>query len=97
MTDNEIRFQQLDQLQEEEPLLRWFSAAHLPPKLKGMMMSFDDLARTIVVHTPKSAERTVALRKLIESSNCAIRCLVDVDRAKQAGEDSIPGVGGGEG
>lgn len=77
-----------------EPLLRWFQSAHLPAPLKEMMVKFRFIADEIVVSMPPSAERTIALRKLIEAKDAAIRGLVDLQRpVPTSGE----GTGGGNG
>lgn len=57
----------------EEPMLRWFAFGHLPTHLQAISSEFSDLARIIVVNIPRSAERTVALRKLLESKDAAVR------------------------
>ena len=52
-----------------ERLLKFFAFKHLPPKLSAL---FCELALAICRLTP-SAERTVALRKLLESKDAAVR------------------------
>lgn len=59
-----------------EPLLRFFAFAHLPPHLQAVSEKFYDLAQEIVRDIPRSAERTAALRKLLESKDCAVRALL---------------------
>jgi hypothetical protein len=61
-----------DQLQLD-PVLRFFHYAHLPPQLQERSKPFCDLARIIVEGTPRNAERTVALRKLLEAKDAAVR------------------------
>lgn len=56
-----------------EPMLRWFEYAHLPAHLRAVSECFADLATNIVMSVPASAERTVALRKLLESKDAAVR------------------------
>jgi hypothetical protein len=63
-------------LPPEEPLLKYFSFKHLPPHLATVSSRFYDLALTLVATVPRSAERTVALRKLLESKDCAVRALL---------------------
>ena len=60
-------------MMNEEPMLRWFEYAHLPERLQANSKPFHDLARQIVSNIPPSAERTVALRKLLESKDAAVR------------------------
>lgn len=58
---------------DSEPMLRWFAYAHLPEKLQAVSKIFHDAAQAIVASVPASAERTVALRKLLESKDAAVR------------------------
>lgn len=60
-----------------DPLLRWFAFAHLPEKLKSVSAPFGALAQSIVDTLPSCAERTVALRKLLESKDAAVRAALE--------------------
>ena len=62
----------IDALAQQEPILKFFAYQHLPPKLQSVSSSFASLAITIM-SLPRSAERTVALRKLLESKDAAVR------------------------
>jgi ATP-dependent Clp protease ATP-binding subunit ClpA len=53
----------------DEPLLQFFADAHLQEHSKP----FGDLARRLVETLPRNPERTVALRKLLEAKDCAVR------------------------
>ena len=55
-----------------EPILKFFSWAHLPAPLQVVSQPFEALAFGLM-HLPRSAERTVALRKLLESKDAAVR------------------------
>lgn len=57
----------------EEPLLRFFEYQHLPPHLQEVSKKFHDLALWLTFGYPRTAERTVALRKLLESKDAAVR------------------------
>lgn len=57
----------------EEPLLRFFAYDHLPPHLRRISLPFNLLANELVEQLQPSAERTVALRKLLESKDAAVR------------------------
>lgn len=59
-----------------EPLLKFFKFDHLPAHLQAVSGNFCDLAHTIVAIVPRNAERTVALRKLLEAKDCAVRALL---------------------
>ena len=60
-------------MQNSEYLLQFFTYAHLPPELQVISRPFCELAHTLVMTTPRNPERTVALRKLMESKDCAVR------------------------
>lgn len=51
----------------QDAILRFFHYAHLPSR------PFCELARLIINTTPRNAERTVALRKLLEAKAAAVR------------------------
>jgi hypothetical protein len=53
-------------------LLQFFAYAHLPPALQDVSKPFGDLAKTIA-DGPSNAEATVALRKLLEAKDAAVR------------------------
>lgn len=57
-------------------MLQFFSFAHLPAPLQAVSRPFCDLAATIVATLPSNPERTVALRKLLEAKDCAVRALL---------------------
>ena len=55
---------------------QFFAYAHLPPHLQAVSKPFGDLAAHLVATLPRNPERTVALRKLLESKDAAVRALV---------------------
>ena len=57
----------------DEPILRYFAFEHLPPSLQEVSRPFSELANDTIMHLPRSPERTVALRKLLESKDAAVR------------------------
>ena len=59
-----------------EPMLKFFNYDHLPAHLQAISILFHNLAADIVTCVPRSAERTVSLRKLLESKDCAVRAVV---------------------
>lgn len=59
---------------KREPLLHWF-ARPVEPRDQYIAERFADLAVEIEFHVPRSAERTVALRKLIEALDATKRAL----------------------
>lgn len=58
---------------EQDPIMQFFSYSHLPPNLASVSEPFCKLAEHIVATLPRNAERTVALRKLLESKDAAVR------------------------
>lgn len=61
---------------QNEPMLQFFVHAHLPKHLADVSRPFSELAHQIVAELPRNPERTVALRKLLEAKDCAVRALV---------------------
>lgn len=56
-----------------EPLLQFFAYEHLPEHLQTVSRSFSLLAWEMIAILPRNPERTVALRKLLEAKDCAVR------------------------
>ena len=56
-----------------EPILQFFAYEHLPPPLRDVSKPFGDLATRLVETLPRNPERTVALRKLLEAKDAAVR------------------------
>lgn len=63
-------------------LLQFFAYDHLPPHLRKVSEPFCTLAHQIVNDIPSNAERTVALRKLLEAKDCAVRAMLEVQETK---------------
>jgi hypothetical protein len=57
-------------------LLQFFAYEHLPEHLRVVSKPFGDLAEAIVRDLPSNPERTVALRKLLEAKDCAVRAVL---------------------
>jgi hypothetical protein len=55
------------------PLLQFFAWEHLPTPLQEVSKPFGELAIHIASTLPRNAESTVALRKLLEAKDCAVR------------------------
>lgn len=62
-----------------EHILQFFAHAHLPSHLAATSKPFGDLAAQLVDQLPRNPERTVALRKLLEAKDAAVRALVAKD------------------
>ena len=56
-----------------ERMLQFFDYAHLKPELQEISAPFGELAAILVDTLPENPERTVALRKLLEAKDCAVR------------------------
>lgn len=56
-----------------EHLLQFFGYAHLPEKLQAVSAPFHDLAFELASSQPGGPELTVALRKLLEAKDAAVR------------------------
>ncbi len=54
-------------------VLKFFSCAHLPQKLQDISKPFCDLAQQVAERAPDNQETTVALRKLLEAKDAAVR------------------------
>lgn len=58
-------------------MLRFFEYSHLPGPLQGISQYFHTLAHKLVSDIAPGPERTVALRKLLESKDCAVRAKLE--------------------
>lgn len=81
-----------------EEILQHFSYSHLPPALAMISKPFCDLAHAIVLGDnvpesgtvtigpglPRNPERTVALRKLLEAKDAAVRAARHVTPARDS-------------
>ena len=54
-------------------VLKYFKYEHLPVQLQGVSKPFCELAHEVANRSPLSPETTVALRKLLESKDAAVR------------------------
>jgi hypothetical protein len=67
---------QNDQSPPPEHIIQFFAFAHLPPHLAAVSKPFGELAELVVASLPRNPERTVALRKLLEAKDAAVRALL---------------------
>lgn len=63
------------------PILRYFAAGHLPEPLRTTSETFAGHAEVLDVMLPDGTEKAVALRKLLESKDAAVRAMLDLDRS----------------
>lgn len=59
-----------------EPILQFFTWEHLRPDLAAVSRPWCELAHQLVGTLPRNAERSVALRKLLEGKDAAVRALL---------------------
>jgi hypothetical protein len=57
----------------DEPIMQFFQYKHLPEHLQVISKPFGELAESVVKTLPRNPERTVALRKLLEAKDAAVR------------------------
>jgi hypothetical protein len=62
-----------------EHISQFFAHEHLPPKLAEVSKPFGELAAKIEAEVPRNPERTVALRKLLEAKDAAVRAVLAKD------------------
>ena len=60
-------------MDQREPIMQFFDYAHLPEKLQTVSKQFCEAANWVEANLPKNAERSTALRKLLEAKDCAVR------------------------
>jgi hypothetical protein len=61
---------------EAEPIQQFFAYAHLPSHLQAISAPFGILADKIICTVPRNPERSVALRKLLEAKDAAVRAVL---------------------
>lgn len=57
----------------EERMMKWFAYEHLPEHLKVVSIKFYEIACSLCAMLEAGTERTVALRKLLEAKDAAVR------------------------
>lgn len=62
---------------EQEIMMKWFEFKHLPEHLQTVSVQFYELACSLCVLIDSGTERTIALRKLLESKDAAVRAKVN--------------------
>lgn len=63
-------------MEERDHILQFFRFEHLPEHVRQVSKPFAELAESIVNSLPRNPERTVALRKLLESKDAAVRAFL---------------------
>ena len=54
-------------------MMQFFQYAHLPEALQAVSKPFCELAAQLIDRLPSNPERSVALRKLLEAKDAAVR------------------------
>lgn len=57
-------------------IMQFFGYSHLKPEMQAVSRPFGELAQQIVDTLPQNPERTVALRKLLEAKDAAVRASI---------------------
>ena len=57
-------------------IMQFFAYEHLPPHLQAVSKPFGEMAARIAETLPPNPERTVALRKLLEAKDAAVRAFL---------------------
>jgi hypothetical protein len=73
-----------------EPIMQFFEYAHLPSELAIVSKQFHGLAHELVTNLPRNPERTVALRKLLEAKDAAVRAKIFKENAADTRPDPPP-------
>ena len=63
-------------MSDKEHILQFFEYSHLPAPLGMVSKPFGELAHQLVDKLPRNPERTVALRKLLEAKDAAVRAML---------------------
>ena len=61
----------------EERMVKWFAYGHLPEHLQVASKPFSELADKVIQMASPGPERTVALRKLLEAKDAAVRAVLN--------------------
>lgn len=72
----EIQITNGQDVTQGEHMMQFFAWSHLPPHLQLVSAPFGIMAQTLIDTLPKNPERTVALRKLLEAKDAAVRAKV---------------------
>lgn len=60
----------------EDRMMKWFKYDHLPERFQEVSKEFHKLAHVVRDNIEPGPERTVALRKLLEAKDAAVRAVV---------------------
>ena len=60
-------------MSDNEHIMQFFAHAHLPEEAAAVSRPFGELAERLIDTLPRNPERSVALRKLLEAKDAAVR------------------------
>lgn len=63
-------------MEQRDHIMQFFAWQHLPEHLQKISRPFGEMAENIEQTLPRNPERTVALRKLLEAKDAAVRSVV---------------------
>jgi len=63
-------------MEQRDHIMQFFAWQHLPEHLQKISRPFGEMADNIEQTLPRNPERTVALRKLLEAKDAAVRSAV---------------------
>lgn len=66
-------------MRTRDPIMKYFSYEHLPEKLKDASRPFCATAEWLAQNVPDGPEKSVALRKLLEAKDAAVRACLPQD------------------
>lgn len=65
---------------DPSPIMKYFKYEHLSEPLQKVSRPFCQFAISLEENLPPGPEKSVALRKLLESKDAAVRAALDLDR-----------------
>lgn len=63
-------------MEPTDHIMQFFAYEHLKEPLQAVSKPFGEMAQNIVDTLPRNPERTVALRKLLEAKDAAVRAFI---------------------
>lgn len=77
----QLKERSVDMNEKSDHIMQFFAWSHLPEALQKVSQPFGELADRLVADLPRNPERTVALRKLLEAKDAAVRAALAKDPA----------------
>lgn len=64
-------------IEDIQPIMKYFTYAHLPARLQSVSKNFAEIAEYVEKNLPAGPEKSVALRKLLEAKDAAVRAALE--------------------